>query len=428
MNHSPGHTGRRKPKLRVLVVTQYFWPENFRINDLVASLTERGHEVVVLTGQPNYPSGEFYPGYGWCGPSVERHAGAEVLRVPLLSRKKGGFRLVLNYFSFVVTGCWGVLFRLGRRREFDAVFVFQTSPVTVGIPAILAAWKYKAPVLFWVLDLWPHSLNAVGAVRSEWVLRRVDSLVRWIYQRCRLVLVSSKTFAPEVELRGVVADNIRYFPNWGEAALSATSPPTDLPKLPDGFVVLYGGNIGAAQDFPAILDAAQRLKSRPEIKWVIVGDGRLAQWAKEEVQRRRLGDAVVFLGQYPLAAMPGFFEAASALLLSLRPDPLFSITVPGKLQSYLASGKPVLAMLDGEGARIVDEAQAGISCKAGDSAALAAAVERMADMPAVELAQMGRNGKAYFDMNFARNRVLDHLDAWLTEVTNNSSATKENVT
>lgn len=424
MSHSPGGAGGEtlRPGLRVLVVTQYFWPENFRINDLVASLTERGHEVVVLTGQPNYPSGDFHPGYGWSGPSAERHAGAEVLRVPLLPRKKGSIRLALNYLSFVVTGCWGVLFRLGRGRAFDAVFVFQTSPITVGIPAALAAWKYRAPMLFWVLDLWPQSLAAVGAVRSEWVLRRVDTLVRWVYRRCRLVLVSSKTFAPEVQQRGVAAENIRYFPNWGEAGLNAPSPAAGLPRLPDGFLVLYGGNIGAAQDFPAILDAAERLKSRPEIKWVIVGDGRLAQWAKEEVQIRGLGDAVVFLGQHPLSAMAGFFAAASALLLSLRPDPLFSITVPGKLQSYLASGKPVLAMLDGEGARIVDDSEAGISCRAGDSAALAAAVERMADMPVAELEQMGRNGKAYFDMNFARDRVLDHLDAWLAEVTDKTAA------
>jgi len=422
MSHNPGRAESAAPRrgLRVLVVTQYFWPENFRINDLVASLVERGHEVTVLTGQPNYPSGDFHPGYGWGGPSAERHAGAEVLRVPLLPRKQGGLRLALNYLSFVVTGCWGVLFRLGRGRAFDAVFVFQTSPITVGIPAALAAWKYRAPVLFWVLDLWPQSLTAVGAVRSKWVLRRVETLVRWIYRRCRLVLVSSKTFSPEVQQRGVAPENIRYFPNWGEAGLNEPSP-VALPSLPDGFVVLYGGNIGAAQDFPAILDAAERLKSRPEIKWVIVGDGRLAQWAREEVQRRGLGDAVVFLGQHPLAAMPGFFAAASALLLSLRPDPLFSITVPGKLQSYLAGGKPVLAMLDGEGARIVDEAQAGISCQAGDSAALAAAVERMADMPAEELAQMGRNGKAYFDMNFARDRVLDHLDEWLAEVTDTNA-------
>lgn len=422
MSLNPGHAGDgqgQKSKLRVLIVTQYFWPENFRINDLVASLTERGHKVVVLTGQPNYPSGDFHPGYGWGGPAAERYAQAEVIRVPLLPRGKGGIRLVLNYLSFVATGCWGVLFRLGHRQKFDAVFVFQVSPITVGIPAALAAWKYRAPMLLWVLDLWPQSLTAVGAVRSEWILHRVDSLVRWIYHRCRMVLVSSQTFTPEVQARGVPAENIKYFPNWGEAALNAAQLPAGLPKMPKGFVVLYGGNIGVAQDFPAILDAAEMLKSRTDLSWVIVGDGRLADWAKEEVGRRGLRDSVLFLGQHPLSAMPGFFEAASALLLSLKPSPLFSITVPGKLQSYLASGKPVLAMLDGEGARIVDDAMAGISCKAGDAAALAAAVRRMADMPAGELAQIGRNGRRYFDMNFSRDRVLDHLDEWLAEVTKN---------
>lgn len=422
MSPNPGHPGEgqgQQSKLRVLVITQYFWPENFRINDLVTSLTERGHEVVVLTGQPNYPSGDFYPGYGWYGPSAERYAEVKVIRVPLLPRGKGGIRLVLNYFSFIVTACWGVLFRLGRLQKFDAVFVFQVSPITVGIPGALAAWKYQVPMLLWVLDLWPHSLTAVGAVRSERILRQVDLLVRWVFRRCRMVLVSSQTFAPEVQARGVPAENIKYFPNWGEAALSTALLPADLPRMPKGFVVLYAGNIGVAQDFPAILDAAELVKSRANVSWVIVGDGRLAEWAKEEVGRRGLGDSVLFLGQHPLSAMPAFFEAATALLLSLKPSPLFSITVPGKLQSYLASGKPVLAMLDGEGARIVDEAMAGISCKAGDAVALAAAVGRMVEMSAGELAQIGRNGRRYFDMNFSRDRVLDHLDEWLAEVTKN---------
>lgn len=404
--------------MKILIVTQYFWPENFRINDLVSGLGERGHEVVVLTGQPNYPSGRFFTGYGWCKPQHESHAGAEIIRVPLLPRGKGGWvRLALNYLSFVVTGCWGVMFRLSRQQQFNAIFVFQTSPVTVGIPAALAAWRFNAPILFWVLDLWPQSLSAVGAIRSPWVLKQIGALARWIYQHCSLILVSSKSFVPEIARCGIPVENIRYFPNWGEVAIAGEGARYQIPQLPDGFIVMFAGNVGSAQDFPAILDAATMLKSRKDIRWVIVGDGRLAAWAKDEVNARGLDDAVIFLGQHPLEAMPFFFAEADALLVTLKAEPVFSMTVPGKLQSYLASGKPILAMLDGEGARVVSESESGIACAAGDSASLAKAVTHLAELPSSELEKMGQCGKAYFSNHFARERVFDHLDVWLAEVT-----------
>lgn len=403
--------------MKILVVTQYFWPENFRINDLVAGLGERGHEVVVLTGQPNYPSGQFFAGYGWCQPQRESYAGAEIVRVPLLPRGHGSrVRLALNYFSFVVTGCWGVMFRLSRQQQFDAIFVFQTSPITVGIPAALAAWRFKVPILFWVLDLWPQSLAAVGAIRNFWVLKQIGVLARWIYRRCSLILVSSKSFVAEIARYGIPAEDIRYFPNWGEAAIASEGASYQIPQLPDRFIVMFAGNVGSAQDFPAILDAATVLKSRKDICWVIVGDGRLAAWAKDEVNARDLGESVIFLGQHPLETMPVFFAAANVLLVSLKADPVFSMTVPGKLQSYLASGKPILAMLDGEGARIVLESGAGVACAAGDSASLAKAVTRLAELPLSELEKMGQCGRAYFSNHFARERVFDHLDAWFAEV------------
>lgn len=404
--------------MRLLVVSQYFWPENFRINDLVAGLIERGHEVTVLTGQPNYPSGRFPAGYGWRGPRLEKYAGAEVVRVPLLPRGSGGgLRLTLNYLSFAIAACVGVVLRLPHGKCFDAIFVCQLSPITVGIPAALARWRYRAPVLFWVLDLWPESLAAVGVVRSPWLLRPVESLVRWIYRRCDRVLVPSRAFMPEVARYGVPERNIRYFPNWGEAVFENPALVTEAPDLPVGFRVLFAGNVGAAQDFPAILDAATVLKKRTDIQWIIVGDGRMASWAQEEASRRGLERTVHFLGQHPLEAMPSFFAASNALLVSLKRDPMLALTVPGKLQSYLASGVPVLAMLAGEGARIVAESGAGFHCPSGDSAALAEAVERLAALPAAERARMGRNGREYFAEHFARERVLDHLDAWFVEVT-----------
>jgi glycosyltransferase involved in cell wall biosynthesis len=406
--------------MNILVVSQYFWPENFRINDLVTGLIGRGHNVTVLTGQPNYPSGSFFPGYGWRQPRTEKYAGANVIRVPLFPRGAGGGgRLLLNYLSFVLSACWGVLFRIPSGKHFDAIFVFEPSPITVGIPAALARWRFRAPLLSWVLDLWPESLVAVGAVRSPLLLCGVDVLVRWIYHHSDLVLVSSRAFTPEVVRHGVPEAIVRYFPNWGEAVfetLPAAGSIADLQKFPPGFRILFAGNIGAAQDFAAILDAATHLKECRDIQWLILGDGRMAAWAKAEVIRRGLEHTVYFLGQRPLEEMPGFFAAADALLLSLRPEPIFARTVPGKLQSYLAAGRPVLAMLDGEGARIVAESGAGVHCSAGDSTALAEAVDRLAAMPSIERGRMGCNGREYFLEHFARERVFDHLEAWFAEV------------
>lgn len=406
--------------MRLLVISQYFWPENFRVNDLVAGLTERGHEVTILTGQPNYPHGRFFSGHGFFGPCRQTYGGAEVIRVPILPRGAGGgVRLVLNYLSFVFFACLGVLFSLPRNRRYDAIFVFEPSPITVGIPAALARWRLGCPMLFWVLDLWPESLTAVGAVRSPRILGAVERLVRWIYARCDLILVQSRAFFPQIERHGVPSARIRYFPNWGEAIFEGVKSPSSCPapQLPgQGFRVLYAGNVGVAQDFPALLDAVNSLRERRDILWIVAGEGRMTAWVREEVARRDLGHAVYFLGQRPLEEMPDLFAAADALLLSLKSDSIFSLTVPGKLQSYLASGKPVLAMLDGEGARIVTEAGAGYTCAAGDAIALAQAVSHMADLAPEERLAMGARAKDYFLNNFSRERVFDQLEGWLKEL------------
>jgi len=406
--------------VKILVVSQYFWPENFRVNDLVEGLVERGHEVTVLTGQPNYPQGNFFAGHGFFGPRRQTYVGADVIRVPLFPRGAGGGgRLVLNYLSFVFFACLGVLFSLPRGRRYDAIFVFEPSPITVGIPAALARWRFGSPMLFWVLDLWPESLTAVGAVRSPRILAYVERLVRWIYAHCDLVLVQSHAFSPQIERHGVSPTRIRYFPNWGEAIFEAAeqAAPCQEPQLPEnGFRVLYAGNVGVAQDFPALIEAATLLRERYDILWVVAGEGRMGPWVREEVARRGLERTVYFLGQRPLEEMPSLFAAADALLLSLKSDNTFALTVPGKLQSYLASGKPVLAMLDGEGARIVTEAGAGYACAAGDAAALADAVLRMADLSSAERVAMGARAKNYFLNNFSRKRVFNQLEGWLREL------------
>ncbi len=358
--------------MRILVVSQYFWPENFRINDLVAEWVSRGHSVTVLTGLPNYPDGRVFDDFRADAGRFSEYAGAPVIRVPMLPRGEGGLQLALNYASFALSACVVGAWRL-RGRKFDVIFVFEPSPVTVGLPAVLQRRLKRTPLAFWVLDQWPETLVAVGAVRSPWVLSAVGRLVSFIYRRCDLLLAQSRSFIPQIRRYAGPRPRVEYFPSWSDSTPAAghADPAPEVPPLPGVFTVLFAGNIGDAQDFPAILDAAERLKDRPDIRWVVVGDGRRAEWVAAEAQRRGLKDRFLLLGRFPLERMPSFFGSADALLVSLRPDPIFAMTIPGKVQSYLAAGRPLLGMLDGEGAELIERGGAGLVCRAGDSTGLA---------------------------------------------------------
>ena len=411
--------------MRLLILTQYFWPENFRVNDLAGALAKRGHEVTVLTGLPNYPDGRIFPEYRAAPSRFVEYEGAEVVRVPLLPRGRGAFRLVLNYASFVATASTLGAWRL-RTRRFDLVFVYAPSPITSCLPAITIGRLKRAPVLMWTLDLWPETLEAIGVVRSPQLLRLVGLMVTFIYRRCALVLGQSRAFAASVQRYSGDSAKFRYFPQWSEALfeadLNAVESAPEVRAFADTFNVLFAGNIGEAQDFPAILDAAERLRHREDIRWLIVGDGRVAVWVRDEVARRDLGDRVHLLGRFPIERMPTFFKGAGALLVSLKRAPVFALTIPGKVQAYLASGVPLIGMLDGEGARVIEEAGAGFTCAAGDGVGLADAVVRMTSMPGPDRAAMGARGLAYSRREFDRERLLTQLEGWMREVSAASPA------
>ncbi|WP_343583169.1 glycosyltransferase family 4 protein [Herbaspirillum sp.] len=408
--------------MRILVVSQYFWPENFRINDLVKEWVQRGHEVTVLTGIPNYPAGTVFAEYRQQPEAFARYEGARVVRVPMLPRGSSTIRLSLNYLSFLVGGIiWGPWYLRGI--EADVIFVFEPSPVTVGLPAVWLGKIKKTPVVFWVLDLWPETLAAVGVVRSPHVLNWVGRMVSFIYNRCTLVLGQSRSFLSSIANYCNDKRKIRYFPSWAENVFmdedAALAP--ELTRLDDGFTVLFAGNIGEAQDMPAVLDAVQLIDD-PTIRWVIVGDGRKSKWLQTEVDKRGLHGRVLLPGRFPVERMPSFYAHADALLVSLKRDPVFSMTIPGKVQSYLMAGIPLLGMLDGEGAAVIHDANAGLACDAGDSAGLAKAVLALAAMSPEERRQLGVNGRLYAQKEFGRDQLMGRLEALLDEAMTISKA------
>lgn len=408
--------GKRFDLMRLLIVSQYFWPEGFRINDLVTELVGRGHEVTVLTGVPNYPDGVVFTEYRDNSASFAQFAGADVIRVPMLSRGKGALRLILNYLSFAMSASFMGPLRL-RGRQFDAIFVYEPSPITVGVPAIVMKWFKKAPIAFWVLDLWPQSLQAVGAVKSPLVLKLVNRLVRAIYSGCDLVLAQSHSFVPKIASYLPDARRVVYFPSWAETIVPPenTLPAPEVPPSVGTFDIVFAGNIGEAQDFPTLLEAAELLVDTP-VRWLVVGDGRKADWVRSEIDRRGLGKSIVMLGRYPIERMPSFFRHADALLVSLKADPIFALTIPAKLQTYLAAGIPILATLDGEGAKVVEASGAGLAAQAGDAVGLALAVRRLMALDQADRREMGRRGRIYAHREFDRSELISRLEGWFEDL------------
>ena len=406
-----GQIRQKSEGKNILVVTQYFWPESFKINDLVKGLLERGNNVTVFTGLPNYPRGCFFDGYGLFGPYREKYLEADVFRVPLVSRgKKQGLRLALNYLSFVFFGCLLAPFVRGK---FDVIFVYEVSPVTVALPAIVLKYIKRAPIIFWVTDLWPETLIATNTVKSKLIINWVAKLVRFIYRHCDHILVSCKGFIEKIKSQGVSEEKLLYWPQWAEKFFrEAVDSVQSLPKdeVPKGFLVMFGGNIGTSQAFDTLIDAAERLKDYSDIHWVILGDGVHRDWVDNEVRSRELADCFHLLGSKPIEAVPGYYALADCLLVSLKKDPLFAITVPSKIQPYLASGKPVIASIDGEGAAVVEESNSGFCAPASDSKRLAEVVLKMYNLTPEQRRQLGQNAIKYFDENFEREMLLNRLE------------------
>ena len=395
--------------MKLLVVSQYFWPEGFRINDLVKTLTEKGIEVDVLTAKPNYPEGRIYPGYRALGCQREQWCGAYLYRIPLVPRgTKSTPRLVMNYFSFIVSS---LLFApwLLRRRRYDAIFVYGVSPILQAIPALFLSCLKRSPVIIWVQDLWPESLAATGYVRNPRVLALVARIVRFIYRRADLLLVQSRAFVPFVTSLAP-GKPVLYYPNSVDQAFCAPSTIAlpDIPALDQGFPVVFAGNIGVGQAVEVIIEAAFLLKEYTDIRFVVIGQGSRRDWMREQVEL--LGLTNLHLpGRYPVSVMPGLMQKAGALLVSLTDEPIFAATVPNKVQAYMASGRPILASLNGEGARLVREADAGLTTPAGDAKALAAAVLQLFQMTPAERDKLGVNGRRYFKNQFDHDMLTEQL-------------------
>ncbi len=395
--------------MRVLVVSQYFWPEGFRINAIVESLVERGVEVEVLTGKPNYPQGEVFAGYRVLGCQREQWRGATLHRVPLFPRGRNSrLGLMANYLSFIFFGLFAGAWMV-RKKKYDLVFVYGLSPILLAIPALVIGWLKGIKVVIWIQDLWPESLSATGYVKSNAVIEAVRKVVRFIYRHADLLLVQSRAF--EAPVRAMASDTpIRYYPNSVDDSFVAavTEDPPRVQGLGDGFSVMFAGNVGVAQAVAVIVEAAALLRDFTDIHFVVLGDGSSREWMVGE--GRRLGLSNLHSpGRFPVETMPGFMQKADALLVTLTDQAIFAATVPNKIQAYMAAGRPIVACLNGEGARLVLEAQAGFAAPAEDARALADAILKLYRLEPGERERLGRNGRQYYLEHFDHGCLVDQL-------------------
>ncbi|OHV39954.1 MULTISPECIES: glycosyltransferase family 4 protein [Pseudofrankia] len=408
--------------MRVTIVSQYFWPERFRVNDLAVGLRERGHRVTVLTGQPGYPDREAFAGRRRS--AREWYEGVEVVRVPLASRGGGEpWRLALSHLSFAASAS---VLGAPRLPPSDVVLVYQISPVTL-VPALLLRQVRGTPVVLWVQDLWPWSQYATGTVRSERVLTLLDWTARAGYRRCARVLGRSEDFLPLLREAAIPADRLDYLPNWAEKHYRPVPADPEVRRaagIPDGFVAMCAGNLGVGQSLETLVAAADRLRGDPHgarVRWVVLGDGQRAGWLADEVRRRGLGDRVHLLGRAPLERTPELLAHADVLVTTLRRDPVWALTVPSRVQSFLACGRPMVSSAGGATARVVSAA-GGIAVPAEDPVALAGAIAKVAALGPAERAAMGAAARRYYVTHYQRAALLDRVERHLRAAAGLSAA------
>ena len=405
------------PQMRLLTLSQWYLPEpDSKIHLLARELADRGHQVTSITGFPNYPQGRIYLGYSQRLWRWEEMNGVRVLRLPLYpNHSRSAMRRTLNYLSFAASAA-----ALGPvlSGPADAMWVYHP-PLTVGIPAWWIGLLRGIPFVYEIQDMWPETVVATGMMSEGTATRMLARLAQFVYRRAAAITVISPGFKRNLINKGVPGKKIHVIPNWADEQIYRPLPRdaglADQYGLTNRFNIMFGGNMGAAQDLRNVVEAATLLRGTPEVQFVLIGDGvdceTLAQMARE----RDLNN-VRFLGRKPAQEMPHLYALADVLLVHLRRDPLFEITIPSKTLAYLACGKPILGVVAGDPADVIRQAAAGIICPQDDPAALAQTVRRFHDMLPAERETMGRSGRRAFLTHYSRQTLMDRYEGLFQEI------------
>lgn len=395
---------------RILLVTQYFYPENFKSNDIAFELKKRGYDVTVLASIPNYPQGEYYNGYGIFKKRIEVINGVKVYRVYQSARgkKHSNIKLSLNYITYAFFSVFWALWLAIFKQKFDSIIIHQTSPITQALPAIIISKIRRIPIYIWVLDIWPDAMSSGGGIKNKRILSIIDGFVQWVYRNSEKILISSEGFEELVNRKADYSSKIVYFPNWCDDLFSMKK--IYISPLPKGFRVMMAGNLGTAQDIKNVMKTVLLLKENKNIQWIFVGDGSERSYMENFVKENNLNDIVTLTGKRPFEEMPSYFSQADVMLLTLRAEfPHLRAVVPARLQSYMSAGKPIAGMIDGGGAAVIEKSKCGLCASAGDYHQLAKNIKWMSENLS-DIVKMGQSGRLYFESEFEKEYCINRLE------------------
>lgn len=396
--------------MRILLVTQNFYPENFKSNDIAFELARQGHDVSVLAAIPNYPEGVYFKGYGLFKRRVEKVNGVKIYRAFLTPRgkKPTSKTLSLNYLTYAFFATMWVLFFFAWKRKFDAIIVHQTSPITQAIPAVVLGKLRRTKVYTWVLDIWPDSAMSRFSSRKGTAWRILNGITNWVYRNSHKILISSKPFKELVNRDADYTDKIVYFPNWCDDVLKM--PMVQTPELPDGYVVMMAGNLGNGIGADAVIELVEKMQDVPELKFVFVGGGSKVEDMKVAFESKGLTNAYM-LGRVPFEMIPALYSKADAMLLTLRKTdlPHLTATVPARVQSYMAAGKPILGMINGGAADLIAEFDCGYCAASGDADGLAEYIRANVLPNKKAFSCKGDNGRRAYEKYFVKDLCIDNL-------------------
>lgn len=390
--------------MKILVFSQYFYPENFRINTICKELVARGHHITVVTAYPQYPAGKLYDGYGFHIPYEKQWNGVTIHRVKTYPRGSNPFTLLRNCTSYVSSANQWVK---NCDEKFDVVFVFGVSPVTVGLPAVTYHEKFGTPIYFYLQDLWPESVHEILGIRFPPLTWAINRIVTRIYEESYKILCTSPEMIPHLQNKGVPKEKLLYWPQFCSAPnLEGAEKPAIYSN--NTFNIVFAGNLGNAQGLDLMVNAAKELKDRP-IRWFLVGDGRAKERLVRKVKQLHLQDRITFLGRVSEEEANRYVHFADCAYLSFQDSPLLSLIIPAKLQTYLACGTPVLVAANGSVAELVKNAGCGIAVPPELNALVSAAKTLLASSNR-QNARYRQAAKAYSLAHFDKDALLDRLE------------------
>ncbi len=402
----------------ILLVSQFFYPESFRVNDMACEWVNRGYKVTVLTGIPNYPMGKFYDGYDRKHRTRETWKGVNIIRIPLIARGNSSNKLVnfagmaANYFSFVYSGWKWVKSKESVNLHADLVFTFETSPMTQALIGVWYAKRYKVPSYLYVQDLWPENVEAATGIHNRLIIGPIDRMVDIIYRETDCIFTTSPSFVEAIVKRRKPVDRkkVHYWPQYAEDFYR----PMEFRRIEgipeEGFKIAFTGNVGTVQGLEILPKVAKRLNEE-KVYFIIIGEGRFLPEFKRIIESMGVAEKFVFLSRVEPTKIPFLLSACDAGFVSFDNNPLWQKTIPAKLQSYMACGKPIIASASGETERVINEADCGICCKIADDEALAKGIVVVLNK---DLKELGNNARSYFEHNFGKKRLMDEMDEYIS--------------